>query len=285
MNDILILNDTKKLYIALLIISILIFIIVQIFKFFCKKIAQHIKNEKKSYTFYSAIRIFCNLFFIFSLIFLWGNHIQNLITLISFLSAGFAIAIRDLILNWICGILIKVNKPFKIEDRIVVNGIKGDVISLSALSFELLEVSDKEDNGQSTGIVINFPNSCLFSGPIKNVTKGFKYIWNELKIDISLDADLAKNKQELYKIINSIETVKSIPRKMKNQISEVNTMYRIYYNNYEPIIYTKIENNHISLYLRYLMHPKKARYIESVIWNKIYEAYKRGDVDLYTSED
>ena len=68
---------------------------------------------------------------------------------------------------------------------------------------------------------------------------------------------------------------------MKNQINEVNTTYRIYYNYYDPIIYTKIEENHISLSLRYLIHPKKARYVESVIWNKIYEGYKNGEIDLY----
>ena len=29
------------------------------------------------------------------------------------------------------------------------------------------------------------------------------------------------------------------------------------------------------------MHTKKARYVESVIWNKIYLANKEGDIDLY----
>ena len=32
------------------------------------------------------------------------------------------------------------------------------------------------------------------------------------------------------------------------------------------------------------MHPKKSRYVESVIWNKIYNAYKEGKIDLYLSD-
>ena len=52
-------------------------------------------------------------------------------------------------------------KPFKVEDRIEIDGIKGDVMNISALDFEVLEISTKENNGQSTGIVVSFPNSTV----------------------------------------------------------------------------------------------------------------------------
>ena len=155
-------------------------------------------------------------------------------------------------------------------------------MNVSMLSFEVLEVSTKEENGQSTGVVVTFPNSIIFTTPVKNINKGFKYVWNELVIKVKLDCDLPKNKQEIYKIVNGLETIKSIPRKMKNQIDHANTTNRVYYNKYEPIVYTKIVDDHIELTVRYLMHPKKAKYIESVIWNKIYLAYKDGKMDLYT---
>ena len=57
---------------------------------------------------------------------------------------------------------------------------------------------------------------------------------------------------------------------MKNQIKNISNEYRIYYNKYDPIIYTKLVEDHVELTVRYLMHPKKSRYVESVIWNKIY---------------
>ena len=74
-------------------------------------------------------------------------------------------------------------------------------MNTSALSFEVLEVSNKEDNGQSTGVVVAFPNSIVFTKPIKNINKGFKYIWNELTIKVCLDCDLVQNKKELYRIM------------------------------------------------------------------------------------
>ena len=93
-----------------------------------------------------------------------------------------------------------------------------------------------------------------------------------------------KKKYTKNQITNGLDTVKSIPKKMKNLINDVNTTNRIYFNKFEPIIYTRIVDDHIELILRYLMHPKKARYIESVIWNKIYLAYKDEKINLYVKD-
>ena len=158
-------------------------------------------------------------------------------------------------------------------------------MNVSALDFEVLEVSTKEENGQSTGVVVSFPNSIVISKPVKNINKGFKYVWDELVIKVCLDSDLVQNKQEIYKIVNNIETIKSIPCKMKSQINDINTENRIYYNKYDPIIYTKIVDDHVELTVRYLMHPKKSRYVESVIWNKVYSAFVEGKIRLFTGVD
>ena len=68
---------------------------------------------------------------------------------------------------------------------------------------------------------------------------------------------------------------------MKDQVDSLNNSNRIYFNQYNPIIYTKIVDSHVELTVRYLMHPKKSRYIESVIWNKIYTSYKEGTINLF----
>ena len=231
-----------------------------------------------------SLRVIVNIIEVICLLLIFSEYIKSLMTLISVVSAAMTIALREVILNFFSGIYIKAKRPFKVEDRIQIDNIKGDVMNISMLSFEILEVSTKEDNGQSTGIIVTFPNSIIFSTPIKNINKGFKYIWNELVVKVEMNCDLAKNKQEIYKIVNNLETIKSIPRKMKSQIAEANTNNRIYFNKYDPMIYTKIVDNHVELTVRYLMHPKKARYVESVIWNKIYLAYKDKKIDLYLGE-
>lgn len=278
-------GNINMTYVELIIDSLLVWGILEIIKWISKKIIGNIKNEKVAYNTFSFIRIISNLALFILLIIIWSEHINNIITLISFLSAAFAIAVRDIILNWFCGIYIKIHRPFKLEDRIEVDGIKGDVIDLSLFSFDILEISNKDEFGQSTGSIITIPNSQVFAVPIKNLTKSFKYIWNEIEVPIPLESDVAIAKKTLYKIINEIDIVKSIPKKMKNQISEINTTYRIYYNNYEPIIYMKIDGPKMILSLRYLVHPKKARYVSSLIWNKIYAANLAKTIELYKGDE
>ena len=68
---------------------------------------------------------------------------------------------------------------------------------------------------------------------------------------------------------------------MRNQINNISSDYRIYYNQYDPIIYTQVVDSHIELTVRYLIHPKKARFVNSTIWNKIIDAYKNNEIELY----
>ena len=273
-----------KEYVYVIISTLSVLVIFYLLKIIGRKIIQKLTSGRREFVLNHAYQVVLNILEVLILIIIWDEYIKGLMTLISVISAAMTIALRDFILNFFCGIYIKFKKPFKVEDRIQIGDIKGDVMSTSTFSFEILEVSTKEDNGQSTGIVIHYPNSSIISGPVKNINKGFKYIWDEMIVKIEIDCDLANNKKEIYKIVNRLDTVKNIPRKMKNQIDDVNTTNRVYFNKFDPIIYTKIVDNHVELALRFLMHPKKARYIESVIWNKIYLGYKEGKINLYVKD-
>ena len=268
------------LYVVLL--SVLIIVIFSFVKYILKLIIKgRIENSKRVYIVNQSSQIVLNIVEIILLLLVRSNYFKNLVTLISVISAAMTIALREFIMNFFCGIYIRIKKPFKVEDRIEIDDLKGDVMNISAMGFDVLEVSNKEENGQSTGVVIHFPNSVVFTKPIKNINKGFKYIWNEITISVCLDCDLVQNKQELYRIVNSIETIKTIPKKMMNEVQSISPDNRVYFNKYDPIIYTKIVEDHIELTIRYLMHPKKARYMESVIWNKIYLAFKEGKIQLF----
>jgi len=219
-----------------------------------------------------------------AIFFVWESHLANLITVISFISAGATIALREIIFNFFSGIYIKIKKPFRLEDRIEIGENKGDVVNISALSFEILEIGDEINGEQSTGKIIHLPNSFIFTLPLTNYVKAFKYIWTEITVKIPLDADLRESKKVLYKIVNNNQIVKRIPQKMRNQISSASLDYRIYFNKFDPIIYTRVVDMHTELYIRYLVHPKKARNVEDEIWCNILNAYKNGEIVLYKDQ-
>ena len=273
--------NIDEIYIGLILKTIIIIFLILVVEKIGIRIIKRTRDSKKEYNYTKKYKLIIRITILSAIIIVWGKYIKNFLTLISLVSAAFTIAIRDLIFNFFCGIYIKIVKPFVVEDRIEINCYKGDVVNINTMNFEILEVSNVDRTGQSTGIIIHLPNSIIFNYPLKNYNKAFKYIWDEITIRIPLDYDVNKAKKVLYKIVNSNEIIKKIPPKLKKQINNVSNSYRIYYNQYDPIIYTKINEDHIELQIRYLIHPKKARYVESIISSDILLAYKNGEIEIY----
>jgi len=121
----------------------------------------------------------------------------------------------------------------------------------------------------------------VFLHPVKNYVKAFKYIWNEITVKVTLESDIYETKALLYKIIKKNSIIQDIPDKMKSEVTNSSTSFRIYFNNLKPIIYTAIVDDHIELYLRYLVHPKKSRNVENTIWLDIINEYKNDKIKLY----
>lgn len=266
-------------YGSLLIDTILLFVLVKLverlFNFFFGKV---VKKNKTRFSFRKKVSFLCNLFLVIMNIIIWEDFLLKFITLFSFVSAAIAYSLRDTIINFFAGIYIRLAKPFQIEDRIMISGHIGDVVNISNLSFEVLEVN--ADTFQSTGSIVHIPNSKVISEPLVNYVKVFKYVWNETEVKVNVVSDIRKVKGILYNIVNNNDIIKSIPSKMVNELNN-NSNYRIYYNKLEPIVYTDITDKYVSTHIRYLVHPKKKRIVVNDINNQLLKLNNDGVIDLY----
>ena len=279
------LTHINKAYFLIVIELLVTYFIIKVIRFIIVKVyTKFVEDARKRYLYNQKVNLISNLIFAVIIFLILNLYMKNVITIISFVSAALTLALREMITNWFSELYIKIKKPFKVEDRIEIDSKKGDVINISDLSFEMLEVGERVYGEQSTGIIVHLPNSIVFSKPIKNYNKAFKYIWNEILVEVPLDADIEKTKDVLYKIINKNEIVKRIPKKMSDQVDDISLEYRIYYNKLKPIIYTKVVDSHVELYIRYLVHPKKNRNVENEVWLDILEAYKNKEIELYKKE-
>lgn len=264
-----------NLIIDTLLIIIFVKIVQKVSNFFFSKI---FKKNKTRFNFRKKVSFVCNLFLVFIIIIIWEDFLLKFITLFSFVTAAIAYSLRDTIINFFAGIYIRLAKPFQVEDRIMICNHIGDVVNISNLSFEVLEVNN--DTFQSTGSIVHIPNSKVISEPLINYVKVFKYVWNETEVKISIDSDIKKVKGILYSIVNNNDIIKSIPSKMINELNN-NSSYRIYYNKLEPIIYTNIKDKYVSMNIRYLVHPKKKRNVINEINNQLLKLNEEGKISLY----
>lgn len=271
--------NIQNIYIINIIYTIISIIVLNIISKIIKNInLRTIDSEKHIFLIQKRNKALTTIIIFITILFIWKNEIKDIITLISFISAALTLAIREIIYNYFCGIYIKISKPIKIEDRIQIEETIGDVININSLSFELLEVH--HETNQSTGKIIHIPNSQIFAQKTINYTTAFKYIWDEININVSIDSDLEKAKKILLKLIEQNEIIKDIPKKMKNEIKNSRSEYRIYYNKLTPIIYSKLDENKIILTVRFLIHPKKQRNVESEIYENVIKEFKKNNITI-----
>ena len=271
--------DSK--YWILIFKTLLFWLIFDITKRICIKVFKRIKDSKKEYLYTQKLKLIIVVLKLFIFILLWSDYLKSFITIISFISAAFTIALRDVIQNLFAGIYIKMIKPFNIEDRIEINNYKGDVVNINAMNFELLEVDNADFTGQSTGVITHIPNSVIFNYPLRNYDKAFKYVWNEIEVNVPLDYDGEEVRKTLYKIISKNDVIDKVPEIVKKDIEDISTDYRIYYSEYTPIIYCKVMGDYVVYTLRYLVDPRKSRYVLSSIWKHILIAHQKGEIKLY----
>ncbi|HLU90053.1 MAG TPA: mechanosensitive ion channel family protein [Cyclobacteriaceae bacterium] len=204
---------------------------------------------------------------------LWISNFQSIVTFLGLLSAGIAIALKDLFVNIAGWAFIYIRKPFDIGDRIQIGSIKGDVIDLRLFQFSVLEIGNWVDSDQSTGRVIHIPNAKVFLKPQANYSMGFNYIWNEQTIYITLDSDYKKAKSSLEEILNThllddLEAAESEFRKARDR-------HLIIYKQFTPAVFADITERGVQLSMRYLCNPKKRRVVQHQITEAILERFSK----------
>jgi small-conductance mechanosensitive channel len=204
---------------------------------------------------------------------LWISNFQFIVTFLGILSAGIAIALKEVFMNIAGWAYIYIRKPFDVGDRIQIGDVKGDVIDLRLFQFTLLEIGNWVDADQSTGRIIHVPNLKVFLEPQANYSQGFNYIWNEQVIFITLDSDYKKAKSLLTDILNSLllDEIASAEAEFKRARDK----HLIVYNQFTPAVFIDITERGVQIAMRYLCNPRKRRMIHHTLTEAILECFSQ----------
>lgn len=255
-------------YISKIIWSFLIFIIViGISKVMRNILYKTIEDHSKFYTAKQRVNYLTGIVLVIVIIFIWAEATTNLTTYIGLLSAGIAIALKELFTNIAGWIFIGLRRPFEVGHRITIGEQKGDVIDKRLFQFTLMEVSALDQGEQSTGRIIDVPNSFVFTYPLINYTKGFEYIWNEINVLLTFESDWTLAKELLIAI--AYKNTSAITEEVSKQLKNATKRYLIQYKNLTPIIYTDVKESGIQLTIRHLCAPKQRRGVTNKMWEDV----------------
>lgn len=240
------------------------------------------KKTEDIHRYYKIKKIlkYINFTFIFIiLIGIWSDKTTSISTYMGLLTAGIAIALKDIILNIAAWLFIIWKKSFEIGDRVSLGDITGDVIDLGIFQFSVMEVGNWINGEQSTGRIIHIPNYKVLSEPMANYTTGFKYIWNEIIITVTFESDWQKAKKILSDITN--KHVLKCSKLAEEELRKASKKYVILYNKLTPIVYTSVVGSGINLTIRYLCETRKRRTTSEKMWEDILREFKNhDDIDL-----
>lgn len=210
---------------------------------------------------------------------IWISDFNQIGTFLGILSAGLAVSFKDILVDIIGRLVIDFRHLYVISDRIQVGEYSGDVIDISILQTTILEIGNWVEKDQSTGRVISIPNRNVFEYGVANYTKGFEYIWNEMRILLTYESNWEKAKEIILKIAD--EMTEGSMDEIKEQMESAYQKYLIKYEKIKPIIYTSVKDSGIQLTLRYLCKVRERRIIECCLWEKILKVIEQNsDISL-----
>lgn len=112
-------------------------------------------------------------------------------------SVAIGFAFKDILQNWMAGLLILMRQPFEIGDEIEVEGAKGVVDRIETRATSIIRYDGQE-------VVI--PNSTIYTSSVRVITSN-QLIRSQYDIGVGYDQDYQKAIEVIRKTLNAIEGV------------------------------------------------------------------------------
>lgn len=192
-----------------------------------------------------------------SLAVLWLPSGRSLLQLIALLAAALALTLSRPISSLLGWLVVLIQSPFRVGDRIEVANVRGDVVDVGLFHIHLLEINNWVDADQSTGRLIHLPNFVIFEGPVYNYTEAFDLIWNEIDVVLTHESDWERARELLLE--QALPLYQDIEQRTIAAAERMARQYAYRRGVTTPFVYVKLLRDGIQLSLRYLCEPRRRR--------------------------
>jgi len=223
---------------------------------------------------------------------IWFSNPTQLATVFGLFTAGLAFALQRVVTALAAYVVILRGKTFNVGDRIVMGGVRGDVIDLGFIQTTIMEMGEPPaEQGdqpamwvkarQYTGRIVTITNDKIFDTPVYNYTREFPYIWEEMHIPVSYQTDLPRTE----------EIILAAARKYTAKFSEVGEQgltelehrYYVRRSDLEPKIFLTLTDNWIQLAVRFLVSEHGVRQVKNDMSREILAGFSAAGIGIASS--
>lgn len=238
---------------------------------------------------HQAIAVLLTVIFVIGVLSIWIGPHANTATIGGLIGAGVAFALQRFIIAIAGYLVILRGKTFSLGDRIIIGGVRGEVVALDFIQTTVLEmgqppsVESETDPAvwvlarQYTGRVVTISNGAIFDQPVYNYTRDFPFIWEEIRVGIGY----ADKYQEAERIL--MQTARAHSTGLEHSERAMQHLARVY--NLEPIaleprVFYRMTDNWVELALRFVVPDRGIREIKDAMYRDILRAFADAGISI-----
>nr|WP_314444464.1 mechanosensitive ion channel family protein [uncultured Sphingomonas sp.] len=236
-----------------------------------------------------AVGLLAGAILVLGIVSIWFDDPARLTTGLGLVTAGVAFALQRVITAVAGYFVILRGKTFNVGDRIVMGGVRGDVIALSFMQTKILEMGQPPPvnsaepamwvhSRQFTGRIVTVSNDKIFDEPIYNYTYHFPYVWEEIRLPVSYRDDRAAAETILLEAAQRHAVQNNeIPQ---HHIAQLERRYGIRIGDVAPKVYWRLTDNWLELAVRFLSPDHGTREIKDAMSREILERLDQTGISI-----
>ena len=221
---------------------------------------------------------------------IWFDNPARLATAIGLIGAGLAFALQRVITAVAGYFVILRGKTFNVGDRIVMGGVRGDVVNLSFMQTQIMEMGQPPQvdantdpamwvhSRQFTGRIVTVTNDKVFDEPVYNYTHEFPYIWEEVRLPIRYQDD--RGKAEQFLLAAARRHALSREKVGDKEVERLRQRFGIDVGDIDPRLYWRITDNWLEITVRFLTADHGIRDIKDRMSRDILAALDEANIGI-----
>lgn len=186
--------------------------------------------------------------------------------------AGIAFALQEVIAAVAGWIAITFGNFYKIGDRVMLGGIKGDVIDIGVLRTTIFQIGDWVAGDLYNGRVVRLSNGFIFKEPVFNYSADFPFLWDEVTVPVRHGSDRAKTQAILEEVAE--EVAGAYAKDVQATWDQMTRNFVIEDARVKPIVTMVMDENWMTYTIRYAVEFKKRRTTKDSLFRGILDRFE-----------
>ena len=247
------------------------------------------KHERGLFWTCQAISVSAALVLLLGVLSIWFDDPRRLSTAAGLATAGLAFALQKVVTSIAGYFVILRGNNFTIGDRIVMGGVRGDVISLGFMQTKIMEMGEPPSvqaadpamwvkSRQFTGRIVTVSNSRIFDEPIFNYTRDFPFIWEEISLPVSYRDDRAAAERILLEAARRhTESFTDVTAEAREHLQR---KYFVHVSDLAPRVFWRLTDNWLELTVRFVVKERGVREVKDAIARDVLKALDEAHIGI-----